>query len=236
MSDDGQSTAQKLADAGAKMESAGQQMSSCGFSLVKLGCSGFLLILVVLIVIAALTSSGHSDPPAPVSTTPKEQATTPAAAEAPALNRNAATGDFAHECGNGTSGNAHTSCAFAEKVRFSFAGGYEALSKPPATIAAYSPTTNREYTLRCYQVAHSLIECTTGTAAVVFPSPDSTTSTPPASETEQRPSGLYGIQTKAENEEAGCMYGFRVSEHGEEQKVTCDTQEEGQRAQEDEGE
>jgi hypothetical protein len=43
-----------------------------------------------------------------------------------------------------------------------------------------------------------------------------------------KPSGLYGGQTKAENEEAGCRYGFTVS--GE--TTHCNTQEEGRRIQE----
>jgi hypothetical protein len=42
------------------------------------------------------------------------------------------------------------------------------------------------------------------------------------------PSGLWGAQSRAENEEAGCKYGFTVD--GE--KTTCNTQEEGKRIQE----
>jgi hypothetical protein len=47
--------------------------------------------------------------------------------------------------------------------------------------------------------------------------------------TNTRPSGLYGGQTKAENEEAGCKYGFTVSDT----TPHCNTQEEGIRIQED---
>lgn len=113
-----------------------------------------------------------------------EQHNKEAAAEAPVLDRSAAGGDTAHECGRGTSGNAHTSCEFAEKVRSSFAGLYESSGKIPTTVNAYSPVTNHEYTLSCFQVAQSLVECTTGTAAVIFPSPASIT-TPETSGSEE---------------------------------------------------
>src|ERR1700689_1646319 len=105
-------------DTGAKLESAGKQISSCGGSLVKLGCSGFLALFAILIAVAVL-SSGHSGSTPATTATTQEHATgtAPTAAEAPTLDRNAAEDDAAHECGHGTSGNPHTSCAFAEKVR-----------------------------------------------------------------------------------------------------------------------
>jgi hypothetical protein len=53
-----------LAATGAKMQAAGNQMASCGGTLAKLGCSGFLLLAVIGIVIGALNShSGSSSPP-----------------------------------------------------------------------------------------------------------------------------------------------------------------------------
>ncbi|HTU78341.1 MAG TPA: hypothetical protein VMF09_06225 [Solirubrobacteraceae bacterium] len=230
--------AQKLEGTGAKLQSAGKGMSSCGGSLIKLGCSGFLLLLVVLIV-ATLLLSGHSDSPTAGGTSTEEQATgaattptTPGDREAPTLDEGPAEDSAATQCGHGTTGNSHTSCAFAENVRDEFAAGYEASKVPPATISAYSPVTSREYTLHCSLVeGRTLVECSVGTATVVFP----LEGTYNPHEGPARPSGLYGAQTKAENEEAGCMYGFTVSERDGEQKIKCNTKEEGRRIQEDEG-
>jgi hypothetical protein len=43
-----------------KLQVTGEQMASCGGSIVRLGCAGFLLLVVIAIVVAALTSAGGS--------------------------------------------------------------------------------------------------------------------------------------------------------------------------------
>lgn len=73
----------KLADIGNSMQSTGERMASCGGSLVKLGCSGFILLVVVLIV-AALLSSSHGGPATSV-TTPAEEHSASAKEPAPEL-------------------------------------------------------------------------------------------------------------------------------------------------------
>lgn len=73
-----QTKAEKFAETGAKLQSAGQQMSSCGGSIIKMGCAGFVVVVIVLIAIALLTSSSHSSTPSSVvpPTTSEESTTT----------------------------------------------------------------------------------------------------------------------------------------------------------------
>jgi hypothetical protein len=52
--------AQKLEETGAKLQAAGKEMSSYGGSLIRLGCSGFVLLIVILIVVALLSGSSSS--------------------------------------------------------------------------------------------------------------------------------------------------------------------------------
>jgi hypothetical protein len=56
-------------DTGPKLESAGKRISSCGGSLVKLGCSGFLALFAILVAVAVL-SKGHARTPPPTNTAP----------------------------------------------------------------------------------------------------------------------------------------------------------------------
>jgi hypothetical protein len=49
-----------MPDTGEKMESVGRQMSSCGGSIMAIGCSGFILVVIVLISVALLSSGGSS--------------------------------------------------------------------------------------------------------------------------------------------------------------------------------
>jgi hypothetical protein len=151
----------KLADTGAKIEAAGDRIAGFGWTLTKIGCSGFVLVVVVIVAVALLSSGGSST------------TTTPAApAEAPKTSKELPAG--IHECAGSheTYVGPNTSCTFAEKARFAFAAGYETTNYPPAEISAYNPTTNRESTLDCVQLlGRKTVECTTGTAAVLFPDP-----------------------------------------------------------------
>jgi hypothetical protein len=38
------------------MQAAGEQMSSCGATIIVIGCSGFVLVVIVFIAIAVLSS------------------------------------------------------------------------------------------------------------------------------------------------------------------------------------
>lgn len=140
------------------------------------GCLTLVVGVIVLAIIigAASTSSSNSSRPATTtsgaeSSSTEEHPATPSNA-APSLDRGPAVDDAAHICGDGTTSNSHTSCVFAEKVRDSFAGIYIGSKTPPATISAYSPVTNHEYTLGCSLLEHrTVVECIEGDAAIVFP-------------------------------------------------------------------
>jgi hypothetical protein len=157
------------------MQSAGKQIESFGWTLTKIGCSGFVLVVGVIVAIAALSSGGSSS--SPTSTMPAAESTpkpigTPTTheGEAPTLNRRSTVSEAGcnePELAVGP----NTSCAFAEHVRASFEGRYEASHFLPATVRAYSPATNREYTLKCAVILGGLVECTTGDAVVTFPKP-----------------------------------------------------------------
>ena len=67
--------AQKLEDTGAKLQSTGQQVSSCGGSLVRLGCSGFLLLFVVAVAVSVLSGGNSGGTPASTGTTEEEHTT-----------------------------------------------------------------------------------------------------------------------------------------------------------------
>jgi Domain of unknown function (DUF4352) len=72
----------KLEETGKQMQDIGDQMSSCGGSIIKIGCAGFIVVVIVLIAIALLTSSSHSSTPSSsVTSTPAETTTTEAPAE-----------------------------------------------------------------------------------------------------------------------------------------------------------
>jgi hypothetical protein len=60
-----------------RMVEAGKQVSSCGGSIVRLGCSGFLLLFVVAVVVAVLSGGSSGSTPAPTGTTGSERTATP---------------------------------------------------------------------------------------------------------------------------------------------------------------
>jgi len=65
-------------------------------------------------------------------------------------------------CGGELSVNAHTSCPFAEAVEQVY---FEIVGSGPGTVVAYSPVTERSYTMTCTGSPH---ECTGGDDAVVY--------------------------------------------------------------------
>jgi hypothetical protein len=75
--------AERLEATGAKLQAAGKQTSALGGALVRLGCSGFILLFIVLVVIALLSSGGshHSSTPASSSEAAKTNCEHPSAAE-----------------------------------------------------------------------------------------------------------------------------------------------------------
>ena len=50
-------------DLGSKLQSAGEQMSSLGGSIAKMGCSGLVLLVIALVAVAVLSSHGSSSQP-----------------------------------------------------------------------------------------------------------------------------------------------------------------------------
>ena len=143
------------------MEAAGKQMSSCGGSIVAIGCSGFVLLVIVLVAIAILDPGG--------STTTHPVAVPHATQEAE-----------------------HTNEAANEVIR---------------------EGKKLEAEGRKLEAEGKAIE----------------ESAKPA-----KPSGLYGDQTKEENEEAGCKYGFTARERSGPSgpEYFCNTQKQGQELQE----
>jgi len=93
--------------------------------------------------------------------------------EAPAVNHSEpGEASMSTDCGGQVHAGSHTSCPFAEKVRSEFSEGEKSDGFPPAQVSAYSPVTNRGYTLQCVLIAErTTAECTTGTALVYFPLP-----------------------------------------------------------------
>jgi hypothetical protein len=70
------------------MQSAGKQIESFGWTLTKIGCSGFVLFVLVVILIAALSSSSKgSNAP----TTATQEAATTEASQEPAQNEEPTT-------------------------------------------------------------------------------------------------------------------------------------------------
>ncbi len=67
-------------------------------------------------------------------------------------------------CGGELSVNSHTTCPFAENVERAY---YAEVGSGPGVVVAYSPATERDYTMSCTDSPH---ECTGGDdAAVYFP-------------------------------------------------------------------
>lgn len=119
-----------------------------------------------------------------LSSSSASSSSTPESGEAPKLTRDPSR--VTVSCGKYLSGNAHTSCAFAEKVESSFLGAWRATKKLPAEISARSPITNHEYQLSCVVLEEDFVECSEGGAVVLFASPERkgpiATGPPPAEE------------------------------------------------------
>ncbi|MGH2938122.1 MAG: hypothetical protein ACRDPE_08380 [Solirubrobacterales bacterium] len=65
-------------------------------------------------------------------------------------------------CGGELSANAYTSCPFAEAVEQAY---FETVGSGPGVVVAYSPVTERSYSMTCGGSPH---ECTGGDHAVVY--------------------------------------------------------------------
>ena len=132
--------------------------------------------------------------------------------------------------------NVHASCGFAKNVLSAYASATNE-EHGVTTLGVESPATGKTYSVACRSAGYHRVGCTTTDAQVAFGWTE-------VEEARERHSsqaaqsdstaGLYGGQSRSENEEAGCKYGFTV--HGEksngESDVVCNTQEEGQRIQE----
>lgn len=75
-----------------------------------------------------------------------------------------------HGCGGGVSGNGVTSCPFAENVLRAYAAAYQSNGNQPANyVTAYSPVTNKAYTMAC-ETNGATVNCTGARGALVsFP-------------------------------------------------------------------
>jgi len=126
--------------------------------------------------------------------------------------------------------NVHASCGFAKNVLSAYASATNE-EHGVTTLGVESPATGKTYSVACRSAGYHRIGCTTTDAQVAFGWNE-------VEEARERHSsqaaqsdstaGLYGGQSRAENEEAGCKYGFTAS--GE--TPHCNTQEEGIRIQE----
>jgi hypothetical protein len=232
----------RLEKTGDGLQAAGKQMMSCGGSLVAVGCSGFLLIVIVLVVLALLSSSssssGHLEKQqvhvkkAEVQNKTIHEGLKIKAATKASTIKEAALRD----CRSNISVNAHASCPFAENILNAYEMKPSINEDGITTLSVESPVTHKNYEVSCVAGHSQFITCRTTNAEVVLSDltvksvREGGASGAPVS---SGPSGLYGGQSRAENEEAGCKYGFTVSEEGGRQEIKCNSQEEGRRIQED---
>jgi len=158
--------AERMVETGDRLQSAASRMASFGGSLVRLGCSGSVLLAIVLIVAGAFSShSANSSPPESITTSAEEQTTTAASTPAPAKTV-ASKLQATTSCGNegqtdfGVSVNANTSCPFAMAVLKAYVQAGWAPSTPKAaTVSAWSPTTHKSYSMSCAALSSEAIGC-----------------------------------------------------------------------------
>ncbi|MGD0453922.1 MAG: hypothetical protein ABSB69_10025 [Solirubrobacteraceae bacterium] len=133
-------------------------------------------------------------------------------------------------CSAGVTVNAHASCPFAESILAAYATATNE-EHGVVYLGVESPVTHKNYSVACSNGGEQVIAChaTDAEVTLTFDAVSKARASHPAPTTaSSQPSGLYGGQSRAENEEAGCKYGFTVS--GE--TPHCNTQEEGRRIQE----
>jgi hypothetical protein len=136
---------------------------------------GVLTIVLTLIIVGAL--SNKSGPPASVATSTEEQNTAAAAtAVSPARTPRTPTPppQVIKPCGSegqpdfGVSVNTDTSCPFAVAVLKAYVhAGWEPDAPKADTVTAYSPVTQKSYSMACAATSSNTIACTGGKDALV---------------------------------------------------------------------
>jgi hypothetical protein len=124
--------------------------------------------------------------------------------------------------------NTHASCGFAENVLSAYASATNE-ENGVTTLGVESPATGKIYSVECKGTGYHRIGCTTTDAKVAFGWTEVGEARGRHSAQVASTAGLWGGQSRTENEEAGCKYGFTVSDT----TPHCNTQEEGVRIQED---
>jgi hypothetical protein len=137
------------------------------------------------------------------------------------------------ECLAGVTVNVHASCPFAERILTTYATDPNEPEHGVTTLGVESPVTHQNYSVACSGDGPRLIACRTTDAKITLTFSAVINARSRAVVASSGPSGLYGGQSRAENEEAGCKYGFTVSEEAGHQEIKCNSQEEGRLIQED---
>jgi hypothetical protein len=123
-----------------------------------------LLVIVAAVGIAAATS--HSS-----GKTAQTTATKPADPAPATTDHKLASRPASKPCG-ATHASAHTSCPFAENIYSAYAAFVDAHHSAPEQLEAYSPVTQRQYTVACVVhgalSASATVVCSEGDASVSF--------------------------------------------------------------------